>query len=35
MMTIFDTESPLSDEEMEEVRQYAKERISCLSLDLI
>ena len=27
-MTIFDTESPLSDEEMEEVRQYAKERIS-------
>jgi hypothetical protein len=27
MMTIFDTESPLSDGEMEEVRQYAKGRI--------
>jgi hypothetical protein len=26
-MTIFDTESPLSDEELIEVRQYARERI--------
>ena len=27
MMTIFDTERPLSDEELVEVRQYARERI--------
>ena len=27
MMTIFDSESPLTDEEMLEVRQYARERI--------
>jgi hypothetical protein len=27
-MTLFDAESPLSDEEMIEVRQYASERIS-------
>lgn len=27
MVTIFDSESPLSDQEMWEVRQYAKERI--------
>lgn len=28
MLTIFDAESPLSDEEMSDVRQYAAERIA-------